>query len=360
MNSILGFAQLLEMGELTPGQKKGVSHIMRSGRHLLDLINEILDISRIEAGRLSISLEPVQLNSIINDMMDIVRPQAIERNLTLNLISSFQTQLFVKSDRQRLKQILLNLINNAIKYNKEGGSVVIKTEKMPFDNTRNYSPVRISITDTGQGISPKNLPRLFNPFERFGAEKSGTEGTGLGLAVVKKLIDAMGGTVGVESTPGYGSTFWIEMPHCVSQLERADKSGQFAEIASDVSDQAGTILYIEDNSSNIELVEQILSLQRQHIKLITNTYGSKAVTLAITHEPALILLDLNLPDMHGSEVLHLLQEEKKTREIPVVIISADAMQQQLNKLLKAGAKNYLTKPLNVSEFLRVIDEFIKN
>lgn len=357
MNSILGFAQLLEMGDLLPGQKKGISHIIRSGRHLLDLINEVLDISRIEAGHLSLSLEPVQLNSIIDEMMEIVRPQAVERNLTLNLVSSFETMLFVKSDRQRLKQILLNLINNAVKYNKEGGSVVIKTEKMPYDSVRQYTPVRISITDTGQGISPEHLPKLFSPFERLGAEKSATEGTGLGLAVVKKLIDALDGRIGAESNPGEGSTFWIEVPHSVSQIEKAEKSGQLAEIASNLADQTATILYIEDNFSNVELVEQILSIQRHNIRVITNAYGRQAVSLSITHNPSLILLDLNLPDMHGSEVLKLLLEDERTKNIPVVIVSADAMQLQLDKLLAAGARKYLTKPLNVSELLKVIDEF---
>ncbi len=357
MNSILGFAQLLEMGDLLPGQKKGITHIIRSGRHLLDLINEVLDISRIEAGHLSLSLEPVQLNSIIYEMMEIVRQQAVERNLTLNLISSFETMLFVKSDRQRLKQILLNLISNAIKYNKEGGSVVVKTEKMPYDSVRQYIPVRISIIDTGLGISPEFLPRLFSPFERLGAEKSRTEGTGLGLAVVKKLIDALGGQIGAESTLGEGSTFWIEIPHCESQMENVEKSGQLAELVSNTKDQSATILYIEDNFSNIELVEQILSIQRNNIRVITNAYGKQAVGLAITHKPSLILLDLNLPDIHGGEVLKLLQAEEKTKNIPVVIVSADAMQQQLDKLLKAGAKKYLTKPLNVPELLKVIDEY---
>jgi signal transduction histidine kinase len=302
----------------------------------------------------------VNLDIIIHEMMDIVKPQVVERNLTMNLISTTDSQLFVKSDRQRLKQILLNLINNALKYNREGGSIFIQTKIKPADPVKNIVPVRISITDTGMGISQENLSKLFIPFERFGAEKTATEGTGLGLAVVKKLIDAMGGNLGVESTPNVGSTFWVELPHCESQLERAEKSGQLTDVRSETVENSGTVLYIEDNSSNVELVDQILSIQRPGINLITNAYGRQAVGLALNHRPSLILLDLNLPDIHGSEVLGLLLAEERTKNIPVVIISADAMQQQLDRLLKAGARHYLTKPLNVPDLLQVVDEFIKN
>jgi len=356
MNSILGFAQLLEMGELNSGQKKGISHILRSGRHLLDLINEVLDISRIEAGRLSLSLEPVQLNTIINEMMDTVRPQATQRQLSLQLVNLDSDPLFVMSDRQRLKQILLNLLNNAIKYNSLGGSLIIKTEKL--DQLGDIVPVRISVSDTGLGIAEEDLPKLFSPFERIGAEKSATEGTGLGLTVVKKLTDALGGKTGVESKPGEGSTFWIELPNCENGLKKVEKSGILSKMEFNSDLRPGKILYIEDNESNIELIEQIIFVHRSNIQLITNTYGKRAVDLAITHQPDLILLDLNLPDIYGAEVLELLKAEERTCSIPVVVISADAMPQQLESLISAGAKSYLTKPIDISIFLTTVDKYI--
>ncbi|MBV5312351.1 MAG: PAS domain S-box protein [Prolixibacteraceae bacterium] len=357
MNSILGFAQLLEMGELNARQSKGVNHIMKSGKHLLDLINEVLDISRIEAGRLSLSLEPVQLSGIIPEMIDIVKPQIIERQIRIEVIKSESNQMFVRSDRQRLKQILLNLLNNAIKYNRESGSIWIKTELRPV-NELGIRMVRISITDTGMGISEEDLPKLFNPFERIGAEKSATEGTGLGLSVVKKLIEAMAGKLGVESKIGTGSTFWIELPNSESPLEHVEKLGLLKELEPNLANLSGTILYIEDNASNIELVEQILTNQRSRIKLISNMTGSETVQMAIAYRPDLILLDLNLPDLHGSKVLSLLLAEEQTKNIPVVVISADAMPQQLERLLKGGARDYLTKPLDVQEFLLMIDKYI--
>jgi PAS domain S-box-containing protein len=357
MNSILGFAQLLEMGVLNAGQKKGISHIMKSGKHLLDLINEVLDISRIESGRLSLSLEPVQLSSIIPEMTDVVKLQAAERHIRISFVDSADNLLFVKSDRQRLKQVLLNLLNNAIKYNHDSGSIWIKVALQP-DAGKEQKMVRISVIDTGIGISKEFIPKLFTPFERIGADKTSTEGTGLGLSVVKKLMEAMNGNFGIESISGEGSTFWIELPHIESQLESAVKSGNLPGNGAQITGKTGTILYIEDNLSNIELVEQILSSQRIDIELLTEIHGKKTVQLAIKHQPDLILLDLNLPDIHGSVVLEQLQAQEKTKGIPVVVISADAMPQQLNKLLNAGAKNYLTKPLDIPEFLRMIEEFL--
>jgi len=357
LNSILGFAQLLEMGELLPGQENGLNYIRQSGKHLLDLINEVLDISKIEAGHISLSMEPVKIITVIQEMVEIVQPLANERNLTIELLSSPSNQLFIQSDRQRLKQVLLNLLNNAIKYNRVNGSIQIKTEVMG-ENEAGIVPLRISVIDTGMGISAEDIPKLFRPFERIGAEKTETEGTGLGLAVVKKLMDAMGGHIEVESTLGIGSTFRIEFPvseNLLAGIEKNIKSNK-----SDVlsTNKNGTILYIEDNISNVELVKLILSHQRSGIHLITETNGRQAVPQAIKAAPDLILLDLDLPDIHGSEVIKLLQANEKTCNIPVVIISADAMPKQLQKLFEAGAKHYLTKPLDVTSFLKVIDEFV--
>jgi PAS domain S-box-containing protein len=352
MNSILGFAQLLEMGQISAAQLKSVTHILRSGKHLLQLINEVLDISRIEAGRISLSLEPVELHGMFNEVIDSVTPYALSRSIGLECRVDAGA-MHVMSDRQRLKQVLLNLINNAIKYNHDGGSVRVNAQVLPD------GMVRICVNDTGVGISQDDIPKLFTPFERIGAEKSETEGTGLGLTVVKRLIDVMEGRLGVESTPGKGSTFWVELPYSQSQLQSAKENGDLhtTDLVGDAS--AGTILYIEDNASNIELIEEILASSRPNVRLVTNMYGKQAVQLAVQNKPKLILLDLNLPDMHGSEVLRALKATPETAAIPVIVISADAMPRQLESLKETGAETYLTKPLDIPQFLEEIDRYIR-
>jgi CheY-like chemotaxis protein/anti-sigma regulatory factor (Ser/Thr protein kinase) len=304
-------------------------------------------------------MEPIQLFGVIREMMDIVKPNVLEKQQTLEFSDSIANNLFVMADSKRLKQVLLNLINNAIKYNCSKGKVTIKTDLL-HSQIPGASKIRISVVDTGWGISAEDLPKLFKPFERIGAEKTETEGTGLGLAVVKKLMDAMTGIIGVESTVGVGSTFWIELPHCASPLEIVEKSGRLLEIPLELDGKSGTILYIEDNVSNIELIDQILSVERPKIHLISNKNGRLTVPLAIENKPDLILLDLDLPDIHGTEVLILLQDEEKTRKIPVVILSADAMPKQIDKLMDSGAKSYLTKPIDIVLFLKTVDEWVGN
>ena len=357
MNSILGFAQLLELGDLNPGQKKGVNYIMRSGKHLLDLINEVLDISRIEAGHLYLSLEPVLIKEVINEMFDLVGHQAKAREIQLEFIDIPNQLIYIKADKQRLKQILLNLLNNAIKYNKNGGRVFLESRVIP-QGGHGTVMVRISVIDTGIGILEANISKLFNPFERIGAEKSDTEGTGLGLAVVKKLTMAMGGNIGVESVPGEGSTFWIEFPICEAIKKGRDQILTYGELIAKDADKSGLILYIEDNASNVALVREILSSQRPKIQLVTDPLGLNTIPLALEYRPNMIFLDLNLPDIHGSEVLEMLQTNEETKDIPVVVISADAMQVQIEKLTEIGAKRYITKPLEINIFLKTIDEFI--
>ncbi|MEI6577489.1 MAG: PAS domain S-box protein [Bacteroidota bacterium] len=356
MNSILGFAQLLQMGELTPGQNKSIKHIMTSGVHLLHLINEVLNIAQIEAGRISLLMEPVQLLSPIKETIDSVLPNALKKNVSIKLQESPNNQLFVKADLHRLKQVLLNLINNAVKYNKNEGSVIIKTSVIHSKKSK-IPVIRISVIDTGIGISTDNLDKLFLPFERFGEKKSEIEGSGLGLTVVKKLMTVMGGAVGVDSVPGEGSTFWIELPQADSQYNRDIQSLQSTQLNTNTNFQAATVFYIEDNISNIELVEDILKNHRPEIHLHISKTGENAVMEAIEFTPDLILLDLDLPKVHGSIVFDNLKSSEKTCHIPVVIISADAMTRQIEKLVQAGAKDYLTKPLDIKAFLKMIDDW---
>ena len=354
MNSILGFAQLMDMGELKPAQKKGVDHILKSGKHLLDLINEVLDISKIEAGHISLSLEPIAICPLIQEVLDVVSPLSTDRQITLETTPN--NKFLVIADRQRLKQVLINLVNNAIKYNRTNGFVKIYCELQAAAENQ-IRTVRISISDSGEGILPEDIKKLFTPFERIGAEKSGIEGTGLGLAVAKKMVDAMNCKIGVDSKVGFGSTFWIELPQAESQIGIYDRINQIIP-DSGKGGVSGIVLYIEDNSSNMQLVEQILATHRPDIRLITEMYGKNAVKLATDFVPDMILLDLDLPDIHGSEVLKLLQDNHKTLQIPVVVVSADVMEKQIEKLLKGGAKDYLAKPLDVVTFLKVVDRIM--
>ena len=356
MNSILGFAQLLEYGDLDPKQRKSIGYILRSGRHLLELINEVLDISRIETGHLTIQQEPIAINRLNQEILDIIMPMASERLIRMEISTTLDDQCLVNSDNQRLKQVLLNLVNNAIKYNRTGGSVFIHSELKQPDANRTPM-VRIAVIDTGIGISEKDLPNIFTPFERIGAEKTGIEGTGLGLAVVKQIMQALGGNCGVESTLGEGSNFWIELPQLTDTRELNKISDQ-PYTTLDASTNSGIVLYIEDNGSNFELVEQFLSVQRNNIRLLTSIYGKMAVPMSKKYHPDLILLDLNLPDMDGIKVLERLKSDQHTCTIPVVVISADAMTERFESLMKAGAKQYLTKPLNLNELLQVIDKYL--
>jgi PAS domain S-box-containing protein len=351
MNSILGFAQLLEMGDLNTAQQKSVNHILRSGHHLLNLINEVLEISRIEAGRISISLEPVKLSHVISEVAETLTPFAESRHINIH---TEQYDFFARTDKQRLKQILINLLNNALKYNHDGGQVWVKCTLVQRESEE---MVRIEVKDNGPGIDKEGQAKLFIPFERIGKTSTQAEGTGLGLAVVKQLTELMGGKVGAESTPGQGSTFWVELPHCASPLNNLHAQVNAEEKVSVNGSRNGKILYIEDNTSNIELVEQIIASKRKGLQLVTSLFGKQASSLAIQHQPQVILLDLNLPDMHGSEVLKQLQQDAQTKNIPVVVISADAMPAQMDELKKNGARHYLTKPLDINTFLSLIDTY---
>ena len=351
LNAVLGFGQLLELDELSREQRQAVEQITRGGRHLLDLINEILDISQVESGQLLLSPEAVQVSDMLQDAIELLRPLAATRGVQLFSTEVHNCNKYIFADRQRIKQILLNVIGNAIKYNRQGGSVSISCAQPSPEK------LRILITDTGPGIDPAHLPMLFTPFERLGAERTTIEGTGIGLALSRRLAEAMGGVLDVESVVGRGSTFWIEFPVVegpVDRYQRLDGPARFAPVNQhDGMDQS--ILHIEDNLSNVRLIEQVL-VQRPNVELIPAMQGRLGLELAKDHQPMLILLDLNLPDMPGEEVLQQLRDDPRTANIPVVIVSADASPRQVQRLLATGARSYLTKPIDVRELLRHIDE----
>jgi len=353
MNSILGFAQLLQRGNLDEKQKKGVGHILNSGKHLLSMINEVLDISRIEAGKLSLSPEPLRICPVVEDVVTLTSPLAMERGITISISAEVDRDITVKADAQRLKQVLFNLLSNAVKYNKEDGKIFITIEQHPHD-TRGNPWVRLSVKDTGMGIPDAFKSKVFTPFSRLWAETSNLEGTGLGLTVVKKLVEAMHGQLGFISEEGVGSTFWVELPSCSDRPEKTGVPPIQDVMDGELSGTTGTLLYVEDVRENVELVKQVLEEAGSSIRVISTHLGAEAPKIAIQQKPDLILLDLNLPDIHGKDVFKLLQSHPETRSIPVVVLSADAMSHTMKQLIREGVKEYLTKPLEIGNFMRIV------
>jgi signal transduction histidine kinase/ActR/RegA family two-component response regulator len=350
LNAVLGFGQLLAMRDLDEPDKESVDQILKGGNHLLGLINEVLDIARIESGKLALSLEAVQLSEIVREALDLVRPLANERGIAITVDSSDHGD-YVIADRQRMSQVLLNLLSNAIKYNVAGGSASIAVRDGHDDS------VVIEVADTGVGMPAEDLARLFTPFERFGADERQIAGTGLGLALSKGLVEAMGGRLSVDSEPGSGSTFRIELAAAANPLAatEADDRPESADRPLAVGDRRYTILYIEDNLSNLRLVQHILD-ERPDIHLIPAMQGRLGIELAYEHRPDLVLLDLHLPDIDGEEVLVRLQSDPAFNGTPVIVLSADATAGRVERLLETGATAYLSKPIDVRRFLEVIDE----
>ena len=354
LNAILGFGQILERQELSALGHEGVSHILKGGRHLLGLINEVLDIARVEAGGAELSLEPIALQDLVPEVLALVAPLAAQRGISLDYSDGEEGQLYVLADNQRLRQVLLNLLSNAIKYNRDGGQVIVSCQ---VSSTPEGS-IALAIRDTGEGIAPDDLPKLFMPFERLGAANSQIEGTGLGLVLSQRLVTAMGGTLEVESILGEGTVFTITLPKAIPEervLNLPEGAGPLD--TSQSTKRASSVLCIEDNPSNLRLIEAILE-SRPGVTLLPAIQGGVGLDLARQHEPDLILLDLHLPDMMGEEVLRRLQLSGLTRDIPVVVISADATERQIQRLLEAGATAYMTKPLDVAHFLRLLDEVL--
>ena len=351
LNAVLGFAQLLESEDLAEADHDSVKQILRGGRHLLDLINEVLDITRIETGTFQLSPEPVLAGEVLADIIELTSPLAAQANIHLVTgATSGGCDVHVLADRQRLKQILLNLVSNAIKYNRQGGTVALSCERS------DASGLRIKVRDTGPGIRPEHLGLLFTPFERLGAEHTTVEGTGIGLALSRRLAEAMGGTLDVETNLGQGTTFWVELPVVEGPVERYVRLNGHEELKTPLAPNRQTtkILYIEDNESNLRLVERILARDGD-IELVSAMQGRLGLELAREHQPALILLDLHLPDIAGDEVLRQLRDDPQTSAIPVVVVSADATAGQIRRLLAEGARAYLTKPLDVGELRGLVD-----
>jgi PAS domain S-box-containing protein len=347
LNSVLGFSQLLEMDDLPDHHSEAVSHIMRAGRHLLNLIDEVLDIARIESGNLELLMEPVAIRQLLGGAIDLARPLA-ERG-EISIVSDLELcpdTFHVLADRQRLLQVMLNLLSNAVKYNRPAGRMGVAVEALSSDR------IRITVTDTGNGIRTEDLDRVFEPFDRLGAESSGVEGTGVGLTLSKYLVERMGGTIAVYSKVGEGTTFTVDLPTAAApQIALGGPAAPPAELPSVTTLR---VLHIEDNLANLELVEQVLT-RSGVVELLAAMSGSLGIELARQHLPHLILLDLHLPDISGTDLLDTLRADPRTAEIPVVVVTADATPSQIQRLRDLGVAAYLTKPIDIRELLNVVD-----
>lgn len=355
LNAILGFGQLMESDPyepLTESQLENVKEILKAGQHLLTLINEILDLSRIEAGKLTLSLESVKVQNVINASYTLIQPMAEKYKVKVEDCPA-DNEFYVIADKTRLQQVMLNLLSNAIKYNFETGKVKISCNQV----SNHY--LRISVIDTGHGIPEDRQEELFKPFNRLGVEETGIEGTGIGLNLSKRLIELMNGRINFDSELGKGSHFYIDLPLAEKSLieEREIKDTDL--VTRVYEEKKKTLIYIEDNSVNVQLVSRILS-RRPNITFIFAATANLGLDLILSHQPDLILLDINLPDMDGYAVLKHLKENDLTKEIPVIALSANAMSNDINKGLSAGFSHYLTKPIQVKDFLKTIDQILQS
>jgi len=364
MNAIMGFSQLLKIDRnypLSELQKDNIDEIIGAGSHLLDLINEVLDLTRIESGRMDLSIETVLISKVVIESLQLITPLAQKRGISIGLVCNGEDISFeqlvdqtsaVKADSTRLKQVLINLLSNAVKYNSENGKITIAIEKSGDNQTR------INITDEGAGLTSEQQAQLFIPFNRLGFEQTEVDGAGIGLVITKNIIELMGGKIGVECQPGEGCSFWFELPADNSQLPEENKGDEFesAEFQLDiVKGQKYSVLYIEDNPANLRLVCQILR-RRSNINLLSAHEPVLGLELASEHQPDLILLDINLPGMDGYEVLEKLRGNTATSRTPVIAISANAMQKDIKKGIEAGFDDYITKPIDVRTLLSTVDK----
>jgi PAS domain S-box-containing protein len=349
LNAILGFSQLLN-ADVADRDRENVEQIIRSGRHLLKLIDEVLDFARVEAGRTALSLQPLAVADVVGKAIDQMRPTAAERRISLDASKVSRTGYFVLADREKLTQVLINLLTNAIQYNREGGRVTVDCVKSAEGR------VRISVNDTGEGMTSEQTERLFKPFERLEADRKGIPGSGLGLALSKLLVEGMNGTLGVESVPGEGSTFWCEL----NGAETGQADVPLAEVVAGTTPSATAayrVLLIEDNLSNVRLIQKILR-RRPDVALLTATEGTLGLEMARTSRPDLILLDVNLPDLEGNEVLAQMQKDSALVDVPVIVVSADGTSQRVQQMLAGGAREYVAKPFDVQQLLATLEKYV--
>ncbi len=351
LSAILGFAQLMESATPPPSpvQQRSIGQILQAGWYLLELINEILDLALIESGKLSLSLEPISLSAVMRECQAMVEPQAAKHGISLSF-PPWEPDHFVKVDRTRIKQVLINLLSNAIKYNRVGGSVQLACV------LRDEDRLRICVRDSGAGLSAEQLAQLFQPFNRLGREANAEEGTGIGLVMTKRLIELMGGEIGVESHVGEGSMFWVEMRRATRPATHLLTStpGFVPQAPACAEQQPYTVLYVEDNPANLMLVEDLIA-RRADIRLLSASDGLRGIEIARTALPDLILMDINLPGISGVRALKTLAEDAATAHIPIMALSANALPRDIQKGLEAGFFRYLTKPIKVAEFMAAID-----
>lgn len=357
LNAILGFAQLLEASKTppTPSQLMKIEQILKAGWYLLELINQILDLALIESGKLSLSLESVLLNSVIRECQTMIEPLAHQRDIKLTILPIDNTWV-IHADRTRVKQVLLNLLSNAIKYNCEHGTIEVAC------SAKTTGQLRITVKDSGAGLHPEMLGQLFQPFNRLGQESGNEEGTGIGLVVTQQLVELMGGKIGVDSTVGMGCEFWIELNQNVTpQLELTAENANQRELVPKIQKNTAlhTVLYVEDNPANLLLVEQILK-ERADVHMLSAHEAKLGIALARTHQPDIVIMDVNLPGISGIQALQLLREDPATTQIPVIAMSANAMASDIEKGLKIGFFRYLTKPIKVSELLIALDDGLRH
>ncbi len=358
LNAILGFAQLIDSGtpEPTPSQKRSIDHILQGGWYLLELINEILDLALIESGKLSLSMEATSLADVMQECEAMIEPQA-KKHGTRIIFPATALPYFVMADRTRMKQIIINLLSNAVKYNKVGGSVVVKCTERTADI------IRISVEDTGEGLSAEKIAQLFQPFNRLGQECKEAEGTGIGLVMTKRLIELMGGEIGMESTVGVGSVFWVDIKRTAEAPVFASTTNLATATltSASVNHALHTMLYIEDNPANMMLVESLIE-RRSDIQLLRATDGLQGIAMARASLPDFILMDINLPGINGLQAMMILAADPMTAHIPVIAISANAMPSDIEKGLAAGFFRYLSKPIKINEFMDTLElvlQFLK-